>query len=430
MSEAKPQRPQYGGSRHRREVSCVFCRKQFSITEHREHSPACSGRPPECAKPGYRKGTKFTEEHKQKIAQALRGRKGRPWTVEEKAQISERLKGNTYGCGYKWTDAQKAKIKGRPSWCKGLKMSAEFRRRVSEAQLRRFAKNKSPKAVHVSPLSVVHEPPIYTAASNCECAVETVMPPCAAASPIPIKPPRRAKTPRPPKDPKLRSISKPATPRMDPEELHRRRSENARKLNAARWGEPGSLARQAQSERLKGNEYNLGKTKSEESRRKLSASLKGRSAWHAGKTLSAEHKAKIGAARVGKKRPEFSEEWRRNIGRAHIGVNRGERSASWKGGITALRKQIRDSHKTREWRTAVFRRDDFTCQHCQQRGGELQADHHPRTFEHIIRENQIKTLDDAHACPELWDTNNGRTLCVACHRSTDTWGGRGREKAA
>ena len=34
----------------------------------------------------------------------------------------------------------------------------------------------------------------------------------------------------------------------------------------------------------------------------------------------------------------------------------------------------------------------------------------------------IKSVDDARKCDELWDTNNGRTLCRDCHRKTDTYG--------
>lgn len=27
-------------------------------------------------------------------------------------------------------------------------------------------------------------------------------------------------------------------------------------------------------------------------------------------------------------------------------------------------------------------------------------------------------------CEELWDLNNGRTLCIDCHKKTETWGGK------
>lgn len=34
----------------------------------------------------------------------------------------------------------------------------------------------------------------------------------------------------------------------------------------------------------------------------------------------------------------------------------------------------------------------------------------------IQEENNIKTLEDAENCEELWNINNGRTLCRNCHR--------------
>ena len=59
------------------------------------------------------------------------------------------------------------------------------------------------------------------------------------------------------------------------------------------------------------------------------------------------------------------------------------------------------------WRKTVFERDDFTCQICGRRGGKLQADH----------------IKPWASYPELrFDVSNGRTLCVSCHRQTDTYG--------
>ena len=39
----------------------------------------------------------------------------------------------------------------------------------------------------------------------------------------------------------------------------------------------------------------------------------------------------------------------------------------------------------------------------------------------IIRENNINTAEGALACKELWDINNGITLCLECHKQTDTY---------
>ena len=70
----------------------------------------------------------------------------------------------------------------------------------------------------------------------------------------------------------------------------------------------------------------------------------------------------------------------------------------------------RDKHGNafdREWREFVFKRDNYTCQECKQKGGRLEAHH-------------IKPYKE---CPELrHDINNGITLCKECHSKTDSYG--------
>jgi 5-methylcytosine-specific restriction endonuclease McrA len=88
---------------------------------------------------------------------------------------------------------------------------------------------------------------------------------------------------------------------------------------------------------------------------------------------------------------------------------RGEHHHSWKGGISPINHVLRTSKDYYVWRTAIFTRDNFTCQGCGQRGGNLQVDH-------------IKPFA---LYPELRFTmDNGRTMCVECHRKTDTWGAK------
>jgi 5-methylcytosine-specific restriction endonuclease McrA len=94
---------------------------------------------------------------------------------------------------------------------------------------------------------------------------------------------------------------------------------------------------------------------------------------------------------------------------------KGDKCPSWKGGITSLYKQIRACDKYEEWRKAIFARDNYTCQDCGgNTGGNLTA-HHEKEFAKILQENHITTLEQALACKELWDINNGRTLCEDCH---------------
>ena len=155
----------------------------------------------------------------------------------------------------------------------------------------------------------------------------------------------------------------------------------------------------------------LGKFYSEATRRKLSLSLlgntnckgrvpwnKGGTSWSKGKYLSKEHRQKIGLANKGQVR---SIEQRLKMS----GLN----APNWKGGTTPINKRLRRSKDFKDWREAVFKRDDWTCQECNQRGGELHPDH-------------IKPFA---LFPELrFELSNGRTLCKACHMKTDTWGVR------
>lgn len=91
-------------------------------------------------------------------------------------------------------------------------------------------------------------------------------------------------------------------------------------------------------------------------------------------------------------------------------------------------KLIRETYKYRQWRSDIFTRDNFTCIFCGIRGTELNADHFPKSFIDIVREYLIKTLTEALECEELWNINNGRTLCVECHRKTYTWGRLGEKR--
>jgi len=136
--------------------------------------------------------------------------------------------------------------------------------------------------------------------------------------------------------------------------------------------------------------------------------------------LSQEAKDKLSRERKGKKRPPFSREWREKISRAATGrkypesfceksrINRlGPRNPMWKGGIYPANRAARKTAEYKRWRRAVFERDNYTCIACSVRGGTLHADHIKRFAEH----------EDLR-----YEVSNGRTMCVGCHRKTDTWG--------
>lgn len=93
-------------------------------------------------------------------------------------------------------------------------------------------------------------------------------------------------------------------------------------------------------------------------------------------------------------------------------------------GVTSLYKLIRGMPEYNEWRLQVFGRDNFTCQECNGRGCYLEA-HHIKPFNKIIKEYNMKTITDARLCQELWDLNNGITLCKECHMKTNNYKNKG-----
>jgi len=105
-------------------------------------------------------------------------------------------------------------------------------------------------------------------------------------------------------------------------------------------------------------------------------------------------------------------------------AQRRDKNHAWKGGTTKLRVRIWHSYKYRQWRSDIFTRDDFTCQLCDKHGGYLEVDHYPTRFIDIINNNNITTVEEAVKCEELWNINNGRTLCKECHINTETYGNK------
>ena len=111
--------------------------------------------------------------------------------------------------------------------------------------------------------------------------------------------------------------------------------------------------------------------------------------------------------RFGKK---ASEETRLKQRLAKLGI-RGEKHWNWKNG-GVLRKERhtlmqRDEYK--QWRLSVFKRDNFTCVFCGDTSRNIHADHIKPWVTHV----EIR-----------YDLNNGRTLCIPCHKKTPTYGSR------
>ena len=80
---------------------------------------------------------------------------------------------------------------------------------------------------------------------------------------------------------------------------------------------------------------------------------------------------------------------------------------NYKGGIERINSALKKSLQYKIWRTSVVRRDKHTCILCGITKVPLHADH----------------IKPWAKFPELrFVLTNGRTLCIPCHRKTDTWG--------
>ncbi len=137
-----------------------------------------------------------------------------------------------------------------------------------------------------------------------------------------------------------------------------------------------------------------------------------------GRKLSPEHCEKISKFFKGRQGVPMTEENKKKLSLRSCG----EKSIWWKGGRTELKKQIKNLSLYKAWRTAVFERDNYTCQWCKVRGSVELSPDHIKPFSKILDEFNITTVEEAKVCGQLWDTDNGRTLCHPCHKLTDTYG--------
>ena len=202
------------------------------------------------------------------------------------------------------------------------------------------------------------------------------------------------------------------------EETKRKMSESNRKNPSRYWlgKKRGPLSEEW---KRKISEGNKGKIVSAESRKKMSKSQIG---LRKGILLSENHKKNIKLGTLKRKQKYGyinSPQARKKISES----KKGEKSHFWKGGVAELNDRIRHNPKNKEWRFKVYKRDNFTCQLCgkkakwdKKRKEEFKLNaHHIKKFSVIIKENNIKSIDDAIACKELWDINKGITLCKKCH---------------
>jgi 5-methylcytosine-specific restriction endonuclease McrA len=96
----------------------------------------------------------------------------------------------------------------------------------------------------------------------------------------------------------------------------------------------------------------------------------------------------------------------------------GKNHWNWQGGKTSKNRRLRNSFKARQWRKAVWERDNYTCQECGSRSGKGNAV--------ILNADHIKEW--AHYPKLRFDIKNGRTLCLDCHKKTSNFGIKARLK--
>lgn len=194
--------------------------------------------------------------------------------------------------------------------------------------------------------------------------------------------------------------------------------------------------------------YWKGKEMPEEVRKKISVSHKGLNTWTKGLKHTEETKRKMSINAKynnnhklpNNKGRKHSEEWnkknsewhkgkvsprkgavlnketRRKISESKKGQMSEEKHWNWKGGITPINHKIRTSLEYKLWRNAILERDNYTCVWC----GKKQGWNKEQKIIIKMHADHIKPF--AHY-PELrFAIDNGRTLCESCHRTTDTWG--------
>lgn len=189
-------------------------------------------------------------------------------------------------------------------------------------------------------------------------------------------------------------------------------SETRAKLSAAHMGKiPSPETRARLSIAQTGNTKWLGKHHTDESLAKMSIA-------QTGHVVSPETRAKLAAAHIGlKASPEtcarmsavrkgkcFTLEHRAKLSAAQ----KGPLGSGWIDGRTPENHRIRNSPEYVAWRTAVFERDNYTCQDC---GAHTGMGHRVTLEAHHIHEF-------AKYPDERFLVENGATLCAKCHDKT------------
>ena len=181
-----------------------------------------------------------------------------------------------------------------------------------------------------------------------------------------------------------------------------RRRENLSEETLHKMSEASRRENRSEETLRKMSEAQEGKTLSEETKQKIRDSKTGEKNHFYGKKHTPETIQKMSMSQSDIHSIEnLSEETIRKMSISHTG----EKNHNWKGGISQWRNVLRSSKSYKNWRKAVFERDDYTCQICNVRGGYLEV-HHVKP----VRDNKNTLL--------ILDVNNGITLCKKCHDMT------------
>jgi 5-methylcytosine-specific restriction endonuclease McrA len=180
---------------------------------------------------------------------------------------------------------------------------------------------------------------------------------------------------------------------------------NCRKDQVLYWLHKYDIKLRPQQLFIVGHKINIGRKKSLEVKQKISKA-------HVGKTHTLETKEKISLTKKQTK--------------CHVG----NRNGRWIDGRNTLRHAIRHLEEYRCWIQEVFKRDKYTCQYCGDKtSGNLQA-HHLIPFKMLIslflnrnknldiKKDHFKLLELAKIDKEIFDIDNGITLCKNCHELT------------
>jgi hypothetical protein len=88
-----------------------------------------------------------------------------------------------------------------------------------------------------------------------------------------------------------------------------------------------------------------------------------------------------------------------------------------------LKLKIRNTTQYLMWCLSILKRDNFTCRICHASVKENKSlgleVHHAKSFDDICKENNVSTIEQALECKELWNANNGISVCYKCHKDVE-----------